>query len=188
MALFMDIHQKVEGATARDVAGAHMRDFEEQQKYGVNYWFDESSGRIFCLVEAPDRGLPSGSTAKPTAWSPTRSCRSSRAERRPPGRAGVPRPYRPPGLAPVALFDACATIRRPVQRRAPVHEPHAPSGAPRWGRSARGRPDGGLTPQQGCGDVNDKKVLADIRNNPELYYLQAANAEFPNGALRGQLA
>jgi len=58
MALFMDIHHKVEGATARDVADAHMRDLEKQQKYGVNYrnyWFDEASGRIFCLVEAPDK-------------------------------------------------------------------------------------------------------------------------------------
>jgi hypothetical protein len=58
MALFMDIHHKVEGATARDVADAHMRDLAEQQKYDVNYrnyWFDESSGRIFCLVEAPDK-------------------------------------------------------------------------------------------------------------------------------------
>lgn len=58
MPLFMDIHNKVEGATARDVADAHMQDLKEQGKYGVsyrNYWFDESSGRIFCLVEAPDQ-------------------------------------------------------------------------------------------------------------------------------------
>ena len=58
MALFMDIHHKVEGATARDVADAHMRDLQTQEQYGVNYrnyWFDESAGRIFCLVEAPDR-------------------------------------------------------------------------------------------------------------------------------------
>ena len=34
----------------------------------------------------------------------------------------------------------------------------------------------------------DKKVLADIRNNPELYYLDAHNGEFPNGAIRRQLA
>jgi hypothetical protein len=58
MGLFMDIHHKVDGATAQDVADAHMRDLAEQEKYGVNYrnyWFDESSGRIFCLVEAPDQ-------------------------------------------------------------------------------------------------------------------------------------
>jgi hypothetical protein len=57
VSLFMDIHNEVSGATAQDVADAHMRDLEEQDKYGVtyrNYWFDESSGRIFCLVEAPD--------------------------------------------------------------------------------------------------------------------------------------
>jgi hypothetical protein len=57
MALFMDVHNKVEGLTADAVTGAHQRDLEVQEKYGVdykNYWFDENSGRVFCLVEAPD--------------------------------------------------------------------------------------------------------------------------------------
>jgi hypothetical protein len=57
MALFMDVHHKVEGLTADAVAGAHQRDVEVQQKYGVEYrgyWFDEASGKVFCLVEAPD--------------------------------------------------------------------------------------------------------------------------------------
>jgi hypothetical protein len=58
MPLFMDVHDKVEGATAADVAGAHMKDLETQDRYGVKYqkyWFDERTGRIFCLVEAPSR-------------------------------------------------------------------------------------------------------------------------------------
>jgi hypothetical protein len=57
MALFMDVHNKVDGLTADAVAGAHQRDLEVQEKYGVHYqryWFDEDSGRVFCLVEAPD--------------------------------------------------------------------------------------------------------------------------------------
>jgi hypothetical protein len=57
MALFMDIHNKVEGLTADAVNGAHKRDLEVQQKSGVDYrqyWFDEGSGKVFCLVEAPD--------------------------------------------------------------------------------------------------------------------------------------
>ena len=57
MALFMDVHNKVEGLTADAVSGAHQRDLEVQQKYGVDYkhyWFDEASGKVFCLVEAPD--------------------------------------------------------------------------------------------------------------------------------------
>jgi hypothetical protein len=45
----------------------------------------------------------------------------------------------------------------------------------------------GATPHSGCAQAQ-KKVLDDIRDNASLYYLQAANAEFPNGALRGQLA
>ena len=57
MPLFMDVHDHVEGLTAEAVAGAHKRDLEVQEKYGVNYvqyWFDEGSGKVFCLVEAPD--------------------------------------------------------------------------------------------------------------------------------------
>jgi hypothetical protein len=58
MPLFMDVHQKVDGATAQAVADAHQKDLEVQGKYGVTYqryWLDEGSGRIFCLVEAPDK-------------------------------------------------------------------------------------------------------------------------------------
>ena len=58
MPLYMDIHQHVEGLTKDAVAGAHARDLEVQQQYGVNYrqyWFDEASGKVFCLVEAPSK-------------------------------------------------------------------------------------------------------------------------------------
>jgi Protein of unknown function (DUF4242) len=57
MALFMDVHDHVEGLTAEAVAGAHAADLEVQAKYGVEYrayWFDEGSGKVFCLVDAPD--------------------------------------------------------------------------------------------------------------------------------------
>ena len=57
MALFMDVHDKIEGLTADAVAGAHAKDLEVQGQYGVDYqqyWFDEGSGKVFCLVEAPD--------------------------------------------------------------------------------------------------------------------------------------
>jgi hypothetical protein len=58
MPLYMDIHKKVEGATADAVADAHLKDLESQGQYGVKYlkyWLDESNGTIFCLVEAPDK-------------------------------------------------------------------------------------------------------------------------------------
>jgi len=57
MPLFMDVHDHVDGLTADAVKGAHQRDLEVQDKYGVSYlqyWFDEGSGQVFCLVEAPD--------------------------------------------------------------------------------------------------------------------------------------
>lgn len=58
MPLFMDIHKKVDGATAEAVAEAHARDLEVQAKYGVRYikyWLDEKTETIFCLVEAPTK-------------------------------------------------------------------------------------------------------------------------------------
>jgi hypothetical protein len=57
MALFMDTHTIEGGVTEADVAGAHKADLETQGKYGVDYrqyWFDETSGKVFCLVDAPD--------------------------------------------------------------------------------------------------------------------------------------
>ena len=57
MPLYMDIHHKIDGLTADAVAHAHEADLETQDKYGVkymNYWFDEGSGKVFCLVDAPN--------------------------------------------------------------------------------------------------------------------------------------
>jgi hypothetical protein len=57
MPLFMDSHAGVEGLTAEAVAGAHKADLETQAKYGVDYkqyWFNETSGAVYCLVEAPN--------------------------------------------------------------------------------------------------------------------------------------
>lgn len=55
MALFMDVHNIEGGVSERDVAEAHRKDLETQDKYGVSYlryWVDEAAGKIFCLVEA----------------------------------------------------------------------------------------------------------------------------------------
>lgn len=57
MQLFMDVHDHIDGLTAEAVAQAHQRDLEVQERYGVEYrryWFDEGSGKVFCLVIAPD--------------------------------------------------------------------------------------------------------------------------------------
>jgi hypothetical protein len=58
MPLFMDVHNRVEGLTAEAVAGAHKRDLEVQSKHGVQYlryWFNEGTGRVYCLVDAPSK-------------------------------------------------------------------------------------------------------------------------------------
>ena len=57
MPLYMDIHHKVDGLSADAVSHAHAADVQLQSKYGVEYlkyWFDEDSGKVFCLVDAPN--------------------------------------------------------------------------------------------------------------------------------------
>jgi class 3 adenylate cyclase len=57
MPIFMDRHD-LSGATATNVADAHRKDLEIQDRYGVKfltYWFDERRGTAFCLVDAPDK-------------------------------------------------------------------------------------------------------------------------------------
>ncbi len=56
MPLFLDIHN-LQGLKAEDVAKAHEADIATQRKYGVEYrkyWFHESTGKAFCLFEAPN--------------------------------------------------------------------------------------------------------------------------------------
>ena len=55
MPIYMDRHD-VEEMTAKEVAEAHQKDLELQDKYGVKmmtYWFDENRGSVFCLADAP---------------------------------------------------------------------------------------------------------------------------------------
>jgi hypothetical protein len=57
MPLFVDRHD-LPDATAADIAEAHLRDREVQERFGVRfvtYWFEEGAGSAFCLVEAPDK-------------------------------------------------------------------------------------------------------------------------------------
>jgi hypothetical protein len=54
----MDIHNKVEGLTPEAIAAAHQQDLDIQARYRVRflrYWYDERTGKVFCLSEAPSR-------------------------------------------------------------------------------------------------------------------------------------
>jgi hypothetical protein len=56
MPLFIDTHKKVDGLTAEAVNGAHAMDLAVQEKHHVKYlryWFNEGTGRVHCLVDAP---------------------------------------------------------------------------------------------------------------------------------------
>jgi class 3 adenylate cyclase len=53
----MDRHE-VPGATAEDLAAAHMQDLNVEKEHGVRYltyWFDDQNGTVFCLAEGPSR-------------------------------------------------------------------------------------------------------------------------------------
>ena len=53
----MDRHE-LAGATAEEIAAAHVADITIQQQYGVEYvtyWFDYQRQHAFCLAEGPDR-------------------------------------------------------------------------------------------------------------------------------------
>ncbi len=57
MPLYLDTHNKVPGLTAEAVTQAHAADLACQGKHGVSYvryWYDEATGKVFCLVEAPN--------------------------------------------------------------------------------------------------------------------------------------
>ena len=57
MPLYMDTHKDVTGLTTDAVIGAHQADLATQEKYGVSYkqyWYNETEGAVYCLVEAPD--------------------------------------------------------------------------------------------------------------------------------------
>ena len=56
MPLYLDEHEHIPGLTSEAVADAHARDLEVQGGYGVSYlryWYDEATGKVFCLVDAP---------------------------------------------------------------------------------------------------------------------------------------
>ncbi|MGH7278284.1 MAG: DUF4242 domain-containing protein [Candidatus Rokuibacteriota bacterium] len=58
MPLYLDVHHKIDGVTGAALGDAHAQDLKVQHKYGVNYlryWYDEGTGKVFCLVEAPSK-------------------------------------------------------------------------------------------------------------------------------------
>lgn len=62
MPLYMDVHNLGDGVTLDAVAQAHEADLKTQGPYDVQYlryWVNESHGKVFCLVEAPDANAAS---------------------------------------------------------------------------------------------------------------------------------
>lgn len=58
MPLFMDVHNLGGAVTLEAVAKAHAADLERQDEHDVHYlkyWVAAEQGKIFCLVDAPDK-------------------------------------------------------------------------------------------------------------------------------------
>jgi hypothetical protein len=58
MPLYLDVHHKIDDLKPEALAHAHQKDLEVQHKYGVSYlryWYDEGTGKVFCLVQAPSK-------------------------------------------------------------------------------------------------------------------------------------
>jgi hypothetical protein len=56
MSLFMDVHTVEGEVCVEDVVQLRLADLRTQPAYDVKYlryWVSESSGKVFCLVEAP---------------------------------------------------------------------------------------------------------------------------------------
>ncbi|MEO7118774.1 MAG: nickel-binding protein [Candidatus Limnocylindrales bacterium] len=57
MPLYLDTHDHVADLTAVALAAAHAQDVAVQDRHGVRmlrYWFDETTGKVYCLAEAPN--------------------------------------------------------------------------------------------------------------------------------------
>src|SRR5690349_3042217 len=66
MPIYLDLHI-ASGVTARELAEAHMLDVKIQDHFlckAMTYWFDADKGRVFCLIEAPDKASVSEMHAK----------------------------------------------------------------------------------------------------------------------------
>jgi hypothetical protein len=56
MPQFMDIHNDIREVASAEMLRLHERDLAIQNKHDVRFtrcWYDASSGRVFCLSEAP---------------------------------------------------------------------------------------------------------------------------------------
>ena len=58
MPLFLDIHRHIPSLTKAAVEEAHQKDLATQGRHYanfLNYWFNDRTGDVFCLVEAPSK-------------------------------------------------------------------------------------------------------------------------------------
>lgn len=56
MSRFMDVHHKMTGITADQLARAHRVDLATENEEGVHFektWADPASGTVYCLSQAP---------------------------------------------------------------------------------------------------------------------------------------
>ncbi|MBW3615139.1 MAG: DUF4394 domain-containing protein [Actinobacteria bacterium] len=161
----------------------------------LGYWLVAADGGIFAFGDAPFLGS-TGDIAlnRPvvgmdrTPNSPLEAPDFAVNLR---GSAEVPGPGDPDGRAAFALFDftrdeICYSLRVDnIAAATAAHIHEAPAGVAGPVLVTLVTPDAnGVV--SACQDV-DPAIIADIVENPQNYYVNIHNAEFPGGAVRGQL-
>ena len=162
---------------------------------GNGYWMVAADGGIFAFGDAPFLGSTGAiKLNRPvvgmdrTPYSPLEAPDFVVNLR---GEAEVPGPGDPDGRSSIAFFDftedeICYTIV--VDNIGPATAAHiheAPAGVAGPVVVPLATPDADGVAEV-CQDV-DPAVVADILANPQGYYVNVHNAEFPGGAVRGQL-
>jgi class 3 adenylate cyclase len=115
----MDRHD-APGVTPEELAGAHMRDVEVQERHGVHfhtYWFDPANGAVFCLAEGPNKealeavhqeahGLLAGSIIEITPNIPLNELLGS------PPQFPLGTPYAAPAMRAILFTDLAGSVEQ----------------------------------------------------------------------------
>jgi class 3 adenylate cyclase len=116
---YIDRHD-LPGAAPEEVADAHTRDVEVEEKHGVRfhtYWFDPDNGSVFCLAEGPSKqaleevhqeahGLLAGTILEITPNVPLNELLGSRPE------FSLGSPYAAPAMRAILFTDLAGSVEQ----------------------------------------------------------------------------
>ncbi len=120
--MYIDRHE-APGASAEQLAAAHLLDLGVQEKHGVKYhtyWFDPENGSVFCLVEGPTKqaveavhqeshGMVASTVLEFDTRTPLNAFMGSMPDH-PPGTA-----YTAPAMRAIVFTDVCGSVAQTQQ-------------------------------------------------------------------------